>query len=567
MNQNTRTLTFVAVALIAVAGAWLTRPSAARLPTADVVNKPLAPDFADPLAARSMEIIDFDEATGEPKIFKVAQVNGIWSLPSKYGYPADAERQLGEAAANLMDLRMLGVASNSAADHALFGVLDPATAKVGATGVGKKITLEGEGGKPLLRIIVGKEVKDSPDQRYVRIPGHDAVYPVKINTSKLSTKFEDWIEKDLLKVSGWDIVEVIQNNYSVDRVRGTVTPGEIVELKYDDMQSKWSLEGLEEGEELDTAKLNEMKNALDDLKIVDVRRKPPGLSAELRSEEGIQLDQQALMSLAQRGFYLTQDGSLLSNEGEVIVHTKDGIEYVLRFGDIATGTEEGADDAPADNEADGQEAADPKPKTGANRYIFVTARFDESLIKKPEGLDDAPAATGDEPADETPADDASAVDGGAASETPDEPAAADQPDPQGGGGDDAGQEAAGDEPAEPTDEAPAAQDQPAADEAAHEEAAQGPAPAASDAQQQALAAERLRKQSEYEDKIKRGRERVKELNDRFADWYYVISNDVYKKIHLSRAEVLKKPESEAGDAPKSPLDELQEFEQGLPAAP
>ena len=33
--------------------------------------------------------------------------------------------------------------------------------------------------------------------------------------------------------------------------------------------------------------------------------------------------------------------------------------------------------------------------------------------------------------------------------------------------------------------------------------------------------------------------RVAELNARFADWYYVISEDVYKKIHLGRSDIIK----------------------------
>jgi hypothetical protein len=32
---------------------------------------------------------------------------------------------------------------------------------------------------------------------------------------------------------------------------------------------------------------------------------------------------------------------------------------------------------------------------------------------------------------------------------------------------------------------------------------------------------------------------VRELNGRFADWYYVISEDVYKKLHLSRSDIIK----------------------------
>ena len=51
-----------------------------------------------------------------------------------------------------------------------------------------------------------------------------------------------------------------------------------------------------------------------------------------------------------------------------------------------------------------------------------------------------------------------------------------------------------------------------------------------------------RKQDEYEEKIKKGQERVQELNDRFADWYYIIADDVYQKIRLSRDDLIKKKE-------------------------
>jgi hypothetical protein len=32
---------------------------------------------------------------------------------------------------------------------------------------------------------------------------------------------------------------------------------------------------------------------------------------------------------------------------------------------------------------------------------------------------------------------------------------------------------------------------------------------------------------------------VAELNARFADWYYVVSEDVYKKIRLVRGDIVK----------------------------
>ena len=52
--------------------------------------------------------------------------------------------------------------------------------------------------------------------------------------------------------------------------------------------------------------------------------------------------------------------------------------------------------------------------------------------------------------------------------------------------------------------------------------------------------ENKRKQDEYDEQIAKGKARVKELNERFADWYYVISDDVYNKIHLTRNQAVRK---------------------------
>jgi len=57
-----------------------------------------------------------------------------------------------------------------------------------------------------------------------------------------------------------------------------------------------------------------------------------------------------------------------------------------------------------------------------------------------------------------------------------------------------------------------------------------------------------RRLDEYQQKIDEGKERVQELNERFGDWYYVISNDVYQKIHLSLDDIVKEKESEEDDS-------------------
>ena len=74
------------------------------------------------------------------------------------------------------------------------------------------------------------------------------------------------------------------------------------------------------------------------------------------------------------------------------------------------------------------------------------------------------------------------------------------------------------------------------------------------------------KQDEYNDKVKAGQDRVKELNARFADWYYVVSDETYRKIHLGEDQIVKKKAPEkAADAtlPANPFPPAK----SLPAAP
>ncbi len=59
-------------------------------------------------------------------------------------------------------------------------------------------------------------------------------------------------------------------------------------------------------------------------------------------------------------------------------------------------------------------------------------------------------------------------------------------------------------------------------------------------------------QEEYEEKMKAAQKRVRELNNRFADWYYVVSDAEYAKIRLSGSELIQAtPADEAAAAPTS----------------
>ena len=225
-----------------------------------MVGKSLFPELDDPLKAKRMRIVTFDEGTSQVREFEVVQTNGVWSLPSHQNYPADAKDQLASAASALVDLKVLAAVSNDARDHELYGVVEPKPAKdqFGQQGVGKLVVVEDENDKPLARIIIGKEDKPSrrdefaqtdTQLRFVRIPGQDQVYRVQMKADKFSTKFSDWIETDLLKLNPWDITDVKLRDYSVidamtrnGELAQMLNPRADIDVSFDDKTNKWIAE-------------------------------------------------------------------------------------------------------------------------------------------------------------------------------------------------------------------------------------------------------------------------------------------------------------------------------------
>ncbi|MCS7237779.1 MAG: DUF4340 domain-containing protein [Thermoguttaceae bacterium] len=598
-GQMIRTATFAGAAVLAVAIALLTRPWIPRPASESLVGQELYPEFVDPLAAASLEIVKYDESTATLQPFKVALVNNRWSIPSHENYPADAKDQLAEAAASLVGLKILEVVTDRPGDHAIFGVVDPdpKNLEAGATGVGMRVVLRDKDGNELVNLIIGKQVPGQEDLRYVRRGKQDPVYVVRLKTDKLSTRFEDWIERDLLQLNTWDIRRVTIDDYAIDIVQGVQIPRTHMVLDYDDKEVKWTLkecrvfqEGqwvdklLAEDEELDTTKLNDMKWALDDLKIVDVRRKPAGLSQNLRELGEIKLDQEALNSLAQRGFYVIRIGNryeLLSSEGEVTVLMKDGVQYVLRFGAIAAGT----------TGSEGSESASEKKDSasgGANRYLFVMAEFNPEGIPKPE-LTPLPELSGEAAgatstgSGEKPAEQKPAEQGGQSAQPPQEAKTGNgssQDEPASGVGSKPAEGSSAESSAQTSTPAKSEESKPAESAQASTTQAGETKPAGESQKTEAkspeeikkererIEAENKRKLEEYEEKIKKGKERVQQLNERFAEWYYVISDEVYRKIRLGRPDVVrKKTQTTTGQSTSSPGGATQTQPESQPKPP
>lgn len=380
MSNNAKTLLFVGVAAALAVLAALSAPSSPEPEFFNDTGELFFPEFTDPMKPASLEVWEFDEETGKPVGFSVKQEKGRWTIPSHFDYPADAKDRMAKAASLLIGLRKESVRSDRKEDHAAFGVVDPRDESASLEGRGMRVTFKDSAGTVLADIILGKEVEGHEGMRYARLPGKKRTYTCKIET-ELSTKFEDWIDRDILKASSWDLEKIVFDNYRVDERTYRIKQGQKLTLLKKDYE--WTLEGLGEDEETNRDKANEIVDALTAIKIVDVQRKPKGLTAMLKRAEGIEAEI-LYASLKRHGFYLSRNGDVVSNEGDLIVQTKKGIVYTLKFGEVA----EVYGISKKKEEEKGKEkngAKGPKPADDSHRYLMITARFDESLLERPKG--------------------------------------------------------------------------------------------------------------------------------------------------------------------------------------
>ena len=605
MSESAKTIGFVVLGAAALLAAYfIDRPTQA-VNVQALVGQTLNNDF-EVDAPRRLKIVKFDRQTATTRQFEVAALEDGWSIPSKQDYPADATQQMAAAANALIDRKILRVVAENADSHAQFGVVDPMSTKLDSNseGVGTRVIMTDADDKQLVDMIIGKKVKDAEGQRYVRKSNQDVVYVVELDPKSLSTDFNDWIEKDLLKLSPFDIRRVFINDYTAElglqrTPDGQIAPvvnlnrqGELT-LTYDNAEAKWNLGALKKfdqakkqmlddslaaDEELNQDALGELRNGLDELQIVDIARKPEGLSADLKSGGDFLQNEEAAQDLAMKGFLPVplKPGAppeILSSEGEVVCTLRDGVEYVLRFGQLKVHDETAGEgqEAAASPDASAAEAdqAEEKTEDGKNlrRYLFVMARFNEDIIEKPK-LKELPAAPTDAgeaagdaqpatpPAGETPSDkpaETPAASEAAPAAGGDEPAAADKAEPT--------DETSPDD-AKVADNAEKPADAPATDDAKKE-----PTPEDKLAEERkAIETENQRLQDQYKETVEGGKKKVAELNERFGDWYYVISNDVFKQIHLGREQVVKKKDAKADAASAAGAGEANPL-LGLPKLP
>jgi len=445
MDHTKKTITYVAIAAGLALIAWLMAPSRITPEAFLDQGEEFYPDFTDPNEATTLEVIDYDEATATANPFKVESRNGLWTIPSHHSYPADGKTRLAQTAAAVIGIKKDEFRSDNQLDHETFGVLDPLDAAGGLTGRGRRVTLKKDEAV-LADFIIGNAIPERQGFHYVRVPGQNRVYACRMNI-EISTRFEDWIETDLLELEKHRLQQVVLKDYSINERTRSVEQRDVITVTGSNYE--WDLDKTPSGQMLDSTKFQDLLATLDALNIVGVRPKPEGLSTSLkRDPSDQQISQSDAMNLQRKGFYFSREGNLLSNEGELQCFTNEGIRYTLRFGEVVYGSGEAVT-------AGGDQGQQSGP--AENRYLFVTAAFDPSSIPEPPG--------------------------------PTNKDFMNKPD--------------------------------------------------------SLFTEEDRKNKDlnsrhnrWEQKMASGEKRVEELNNRFADWYYVISSESFDKLHLSRRDLL-----------------------------
>jgi hypothetical protein len=605
MNETRRTLIFVAVALVSVGTATATWYASRPRPDEEsaLIGTEFYPNFKFPTDAQVLRVVGFNKDTAAFKEFKVEYRDGKWQIPSHHHYPADGKDRLARTAASVIGTSRQALASRRKSDQAKYDLVDPEDPdETLLAGRGKKITISKNDGTVLAEYIIGKksELPGQTDVYYVRATKTDGasaeeastIYLAKLKID-LSTNFSDWIEPDLLKVDREGLTDIKIDNYSVDEQQGVIVPGESSELTRKPPGDTWTLSDLKPTEELKTEAVNQLVSGLDNLRLVGVRPKPPGIQPDLSIEPKYARSRDAVIALrsemADRGFYVVADRPggkprVVSKEGQLEAGTNEGLRYALNFGQIFTGNELEIEtgfskDASKDKTAakDDKAKKDGKSKDAENksatagkdkeqqkksRYLMVHVAFDPKLVgappnkplepKKPQGLVlDQPKEKGT-PAASQPAPVGSAGPKDAKSQ----PASSDKnnkhssvdrrddanmlalalPDPKTDNSPAAqqptGTKAADAKAADAKSAPPAKSGAPKANSASKTKPGAKPAPVAKPAAPPDPKAEydkavaQYKKdleryendKSEYEKKLKRGQDKVKELNQRFGPW-------------------------------------------------
>lgn len=358
MNGAFRTTALMGILAAAmIAGAIYYYPKTAEIIVDAKVNQNLFETY-ETNDVRSISITQFSNDSNRIEQFRLRRKGERWVIPNFGDFPATRIARIGEVAKSLLDRKVLSLATKDEQGHVEYGVVDPTESanSPNRSSLGMRIDLLDRNKGDIANLIIGKPVRGSNDgvpRYYVRVPGQPAVYELEIPKQIFKTRFQEWVDPNLLELPPPGSTEVSISKVNVDQYR--LDPEKIASS---DRQSMYRCEF-----EIELAKVKKIlfESFKDDafkeqkltppqqqevastlmsmgnIRYIDVVGKPKA-AAKLLQKPSAADDAEAFKPLEQFGFRMNKDGFEGSN-GEVSVATTDGVRVRLLLGSIAQGAD------------------------------------------------------------------------------------------------------------------------------------------------------------------------------------------------------------------------------------
>ncbi len=190
----------VSAAVLAAVAAWF-YPWPQEVAQSGKVGELLFEGFT-PSQVRSIEITRFNSDRQALERIQLQRKGERWVLPATADFNANNALQVARAINSVLDRKVLEKISDDQQDHLKNGVIDPDQFQSAElrSGLGRRITLKDRNGQPLADLIVGFPLQNAEQQGLfcVRIPGEPPVYSVQFDLEALTTRFQDWVDPNLL---------------------------------------------------------------------------------------------------------------------------------------------------------------------------------------------------------------------------------------------------------------------------------------------------------------------------------------------------------------------------------
>jgi hypothetical protein len=465
--------------------------------------------------AVELKITTYDESTARIKSFSVKRDGtGQWVIPSHNNYPADAEEQMASAAAAFSTLEVKEVVDVDNSVHQEYHVVEPntETLDVGTDGVGTMITVTDEEGKSYSLIVGAKVMRGSQagiDPRMqrsyfaARKPDSDTVFTVDLNMGIFETEFSKWIDTNLLGINGLDVRQIGIQDYfiSLDPQGSPIMLRRSnSNLQLDETDQIWMIENMVQydanTQEPFTIELaeNETLN-LDRLNTLQSALENLSINGVMRKPAVLRPDLKitpAAIADEQTSATLTQLGLF----GDPNTTVNNLMDLKSANGEIHISLQTGVKYILRFGDVDSTSGSE----SSIQRYLFVTSVFQPNMIPAPEyrtlptAVKPAPAATPDSGCQDA--------------------------------------EAALPEETDSAEEQPELTPEQLAD------------------LKEEIERDNARLKEEYETKLATAENTVRLLNGRFADWFYLIDETTYNKLHLTNTDLIDAKSTELeGDLP------------------